>query len=93
MQSDAVVAKLRAGEADLRARGIAALSLFGSPARGGARPDSDVGVPIDLAPDADLSLRDRAEVQVFLSETDVAVSDGLRPRARARIEPHELRVF
>jgi len=52
-----------------------------------------VGVPIDLAPDADLSLRDRAEVQVFLSETDVAVSDGLRPRARARIEPHELRVF
>jgi predicted nucleotidyltransferase len=98
MQRDAVIAKLKAHEATLRARGVASLSLFGSLARGDERPDSDVDVLIDLAPDADFSLLDHADVQVFLCdllgrETDVVVRDGLRPRVRARIEPDELRVF
>jgi uncharacterized protein len=98
MLRESVVAKLKREETALRARGIAALSLFGSLARGDARPDSDGDVLIDLAPDADFSLLDHAEVQVFLSdllgrEIDVVVRDGLRPRVRARIEPDELRVF
>ena len=98
MLRDAVIAKLKAHEAALRARGVAALSLFGSLARGDERPDSDVDVLIDLTPDADFSLLEHAEVQVFICdllgrETDVVVRDGLRPRVRARIEPDELRVF
>src|ERR1700730_4276368 len=42
-----VIAKLKAAEPQLRARGVAALYLFGSYARNEARPDSDVDVFVD----------------------------------------------
>ena len=98
MLRDAVITELKAHEPALRTRGVAALSLFGSLARGDERADSDVDVLIDLAPEADFSLLDHADVQVFLSdllgcEIDVVVRDGLRPRVRAHIEPDELHVF
>lgn len=48
MTRDEAFAKLRPMEAELRARGIEALYLFGSVARGEARENSD----IDLAYDA-----------------------------------------
>jgi predicted nucleotidyltransferase len=51
MDKDAVLARLRAHEAELKAMGIARLSLFGSVARGEAGPDSDV----DLAAEFDRS--------------------------------------
>lgn len=38
-----------------RRRGVARLRVFGSVARGEARPDSDVDFAVDLAPDADRS--------------------------------------
>jgi predicted nucleotidyltransferase len=41
---DEIIAALRAHEAELRAAGVAGLSLIGSTARGEARGDSDVDV-------------------------------------------------
>jgi hypothetical protein len=45
-----IVSTLRAHQTDLRRVGIVSLSLFGSVARGDARPDSDVDVAIRIIP-------------------------------------------
>lgn len=44
------------------------LTLFGSQARGDARPDSDVDLLIEYEPDADLSLFDVARLRDELTE-------------------------
>ena len=51
-----VIATLRTHEAALRAAGIRALSLFGSVARGDARPDSDVDLAAEFDPAAKMDL-------------------------------------
>jgi predicted nucleotidyltransferase len=48
MRRDEIIAKLRSREADLRAAGVASLSLFGSVARGDDDNDSDVDVVVQL---------------------------------------------
>lgn len=45
-------ARLAASEAEIRALGVARLSLFGSVARNEARPDSDVDLLVQFAPGA-----------------------------------------
>ena len=49
--AEKVIAILRAHEPWLRAAGIRTLSLFGSVARGEARPDSDIDIMVEIAPD------------------------------------------
>lgn len=44
------IARLRAVEARIRALGARRLALFGSVARGEARPDSDVDLLVEFAP-------------------------------------------
>lgn len=51
MDKDAVIAKLKAHEGELRAAGVQALSLFGSVARGDANEQSDVDVVVQLDDD------------------------------------------
>ncbi len=51
MRRDEVIARLKETEPALRAFGVAALYLFGSHARGDGRPDSDIDVFVDPAPD------------------------------------------
>jgi predicted nucleotidyltransferase len=51
-----VLGRLRLLETKLRARGVDALWVFGSVARGDARPDSDVDLAIDFRPDTRASL-------------------------------------
>lgn len=54
--ADDVIATLRAHEAELRTAGIAALSLFGSVARGDNDPDSDVDLAVKLDPEVRIGL-------------------------------------
>ena len=56
MQRDEVLAVLKAHEAELRAHGVARAALFGSLARGDARPDSDVDLMVEIDPAAGLDL-------------------------------------
>ena len=51
MIKDDIIAKLRAHEPELRAAGVASLSLIGSVARGDARDNSDVDVVVRLTED------------------------------------------
>src|SRR3954463_15866310 len=66
----------------LRAKGVAALYVFGSVARGEAVPGSDVDIFIDVAPDARFSIIDVVGVQGDLSErlgvaADLHTREGL----------------
>jgi predicted nucleotidyltransferase len=51
MKRDEIIEKLKACEADLRARGVVHAALFGSRARGDNHPDSDIDIMVEIAPD------------------------------------------
>lgn len=87
---DEVVAELLALEKPLRQRGLTSLALFGSVVRSTARPDSDIDVLVDVAPDAQFSLIDLVAVKDFLEDqlgrrVDVITRGGLEPAIRDRV--------
>lgn len=97
-RSDNVRTKLKALEKPLRERGLTALALFGSTARGTARADSDVDVLIDIAADARFSLVDLVSVKDFLEDklgrtVDVVTREGLDPAIRDRVLREARTVF
>lgn len=51
MNRDVVIAKLKAAEAELKARGVVHAALFGSLARGEHTPSSDIDVMVEIDPD------------------------------------------
>jgi predicted nucleotidyltransferase len=63
-----VLARLREHEADLRRRGITGLWVFGSVARGEARPDSDIDLVAELDPAARVSLTGLASLRADLAD-------------------------
>jgi hypothetical protein len=98
MTRDQVIRRLKAHAGEIRQRGVQHLSLFGSTARGNARPDSDVDVLIDIPAGRKFSLIDLADLRVRLREitgveTDVIVRDDLRPERRAQIAKEAVEVF
>jgi hypothetical protein len=97
-QNEKVHAELKALEQPLRERGLKALALFGSTARGTSRPDSDIDVLIDVAPNVKFSLIDLVSVKHFLEdrlgrEVDVVTREGLDPAIRDRVIREARAVF
>ena len=90
---------LRAHEAEIRARGVTRLRLFGSMARGEAGPASDVDLLADIDDRATFSLIELVDLQYFLADllgrrVEVGTSlEEARPRVRARIEADAVEVF
>jgi uncharacterized protein len=89
-KKDEVVAELAALEKPLRQRGLTSLALFGSVVRSTARPDSDIDVLVDIAPDVQFSLIDLVAVKDFLEDqlgrrVDVVTRGGLEPAIRNRV--------
>jgi len=85
-----LLAELAALQKPLRQRGVDSLALFGSFVRGDARPDSDVDVLIDVAPNVQFSLVDLVGVKDFLEDrlgrsVDVVTKEGLEPLIRDRV--------
>jgi uncharacterized protein len=85
-----LLAELAALQKPLRQRGVDSLALFGSFVRGDARPDSDVDVLIDVAPNVRFSLVDLVGVKDFLEDrlgrpVDVVTQEGLEPLIRDRV--------
>jgi hypothetical protein len=69
MTHDKIIARLRRRRADIRAKGVLHLALFGSRVRGDHRPDSDLDVLVDIDPTLrKFSLLDLAGVKNRLDE-------------------------
>lgn len=93
-----LIARLRPLEPTLRARGVAALAIVGSHARGEARFDSDVDLLVDPDPGARFHLLDLAAVQHACAEAldrpaDVLMRGALDPEVLATLERDVVRVF
>lgn len=94
-----IVTRLKAVEPQLRARGVAALYLFGSYARDAAGPHSDVDVFIDPADEASFGLvpllESRSVVVDALPGMDVAYSTrrSIVPLYLPYIERDAIQVF
>jgi predicted nucleotidyltransferase len=82
----------------LRARGITALSLFGSMARGEAGPGSDIDLLIATDPAARFGLSDLLDLQEELGQllgrpVQFAFRSEMRPWLRDWIEDDRIAVF
>ncbi|MGQ0663531.1 MAG: nucleotidyltransferase family protein [Pseudomonadota bacterium] len=96
MGRDEAIRILRQPEGEIRAHGVTRLALFGSIARGEARPDSDIVV--DVEPGHKFSLIDLASLRVFLCDifgrdSDVVVCEDLRPGLRAAVDAEVVEVL
>lgn len=96
--AERVIATLRAHEAELRAAGIARLSLFGSVARGDAEPGSDVDLAAEFDPDARMDLfrlvaLERRITELLGRRVDLLPEPVEKPRLRANIERDRRRAF
>lgn len=94
----AVLGKLRTHVDALRERGVASLSVFGSVARGDARPGSDVDLLADLDPAARLSLVGLSSLRSELSDllgmpADLVERRALRSPVREAAEREAVRVW
>src|ERR1700710_2871781 len=94
-----IIAHLKNAEPALKARGIAALFLFGSYARDEARPDSDIDLLAEIADDAHLTLRDMLEAQSVIEaevpdkEIFFVTRDEIVPFYLPDIDESKLKIF
>lgn len=91
------IARLKGHEAELRQLGVQHLYLFGSTARGDARPDSDVDLFFDhergkLSLFKLMDVKERA-AEILGRKTDIMTRGSLHPMLKARIEESALQVF
>lgn len=98
MTRDEALAKLRPLEAELRARGIEALYLFGSVARGEAGPASDIDLMCEMEESVRLGLIAFSGIANDIEDhmnapVDLVMRRALRPRVRALAEADMVRVF
>lgn len=85
----ALISRLRSHAAEIRGHGVVALAIFGSRARGEARPDSDLDVLIAYDPDIPFTLYDLVRVERLLEDltgvdVHVATRDGFAPQQLSR---------
>lgn len=93
-----LVATLRAHEAELRAAGIGALSLFGSSARREERPGSDIDLAVRLRPEAHVGLFGLVALESRLSAllgrpVQLLPEPVISPRLQANLDRDGRRVF
>ena len=98
MNSKEAIAVLTAHRDDLRARGVRHAALFGSVARGEARPDSDVDIMIELDPDAKIGVFKYAGIiryitGLFSDRVDVVDRQSLKPHVRPSAENDAIYAF
>ena len=94
---DAIII-LRQNADALRARGVLHAALFGSRARGDARPDSDIDIMIELDPEAPLDVFAYAGLKRYIAElfngpVDVVNKDALKPSLRKPVAADAVYAF
>jgi uncharacterized protein len=98
MNRETVITALRAHESELRAAGVVRLSLFGSTARGEARPDSDIDLLAAFDNARRLSLLDVIRIENQISDllghaVDLIEEGTLKPRVRQSVDREAMRAF
>lgn len=98
MTRDEIIAKLRANADAIKAEGMTKLALFDSRARGDARPESDIDMPIEVAPDSRFSLLNLIGVEHIIQDVTglpahAAMRRSLDPNMAERIADDIVEVF
>jgi predicted nucleotidyltransferase len=98
MNRQDIIAKLKENETALRAQGVAHAALFGSRARGDDRPDSDIDIMVEIAPEARLGLFQYVGLVHYIEDlfpvrVDVANREGLKPQVRPTAESDAIYAF
>jgi len=93
-----VLDALRTHAPELKGRGVRHLSVFGSVARGEARPDSDVDVLVDLDPAEPIGVFEYARLKLDIRdllgvEVDLADRETLKPLIRDKILSDAVNAF
>jgi uncharacterized protein len=95
---DTIVARLRELESAIKAHGVTRLAVFGSRARGDARPDSDLDILVDSTSRGETPPFDLFKVQHLIEDatgvsTQISMHDMLKPRMAERIADDLVEVF
>jgi predicted nucleotidyltransferase len=98
MSRSEVLATLKAHEAEIRAAGVTRLSLFGSAARDGSGPASDIDLLAAFDQNRRLSLLDVIHIQNRIAQilgvpVDLMEEGTLKPRVQAAVEREAVLAF
>jgi predicted nucleotidyltransferase len=98
MNRQEILDRLRDNERALRERGVAHAAVFGSFARGDQRPESDIDIMVEIAPEARIGLFQYVGIvhyleDLFPARVDVANRAGLKPFVRPSAEREAVYAF